>query len=533
MMKIRTVFSLVGVYFLIGLSVLSAQQVGINTTTPSPGSILDIESANNGILIPRVDISDLSTPAPVTGGITTGLLVYNISPITENGFYFWNGSSWKNIIDNNYWRLLGNSNTNPTTDFVGTTDNTDFELFTNNSSRLRVQSNGQVTVGFGANSGNTNQQFNVLAPLDGIAIGGYSSDGGSGVYGINSESGFGVLGINNSNGTGIRGENSGSGVAVSGEHFNGGNAIVGQTNSGALFNGIWGTNANTNGTAIIGSNGIKVLPAGGVGVAGSSPKLGVFGYAGEGDGANANNEENHAAGFSLDRDSDPSTANNVASARLAGYERLTGGNANRRSIYVGGYFSGGLSSPAVSRIGMKEGANNDGTGGTNYKILGNGTVSTLIHDSQGTPRIMFTPESPEIVFQDYGIGRLVNGEVRINLDPVLKNSLHIDRNNPLKVFVTLEGDCNGVFITNKSADGFTVKELNNGTSNVSFSWKIVANRADDRDTNGNITSKHVGLRFPVGPEPLKMDTIIQKAEIVSENKLENPTTENPFKSIRD
>lgn len=531
-MIIRILISFIGVYFLIGLSVLSAQQVGINTTTPSPGSILDIESTNNGILIPRVDISDLSTPDPITGGITTGLLVYNISPITENGFYFWNGSSWKNFIDNNYWRLLGNSNTNPANNFVGTSDNTHFELFTNNSSRLRVQSNGQVTIGYGVNLANANQQFNVVSPIDGTAIGGYSTDGGTGMYGVNSENGFGVLGINNSNGNGIRGENTGAGIAVSGEHFNGGNAIVGETNSGALFNGIWGTNANTNGTAIIGSNTIKVLPAGGAGVAGSSPKLGVFGYAGEGNGVSGNNG-NHAARFTLDLDSNPNTSNDLATARLALYER-SNGNSNTSSTYSGGYFSGGSgNSPAISRVGIKSSGNGSGTGGTNYKILGNGTVSTLINDSQGTPRIMFTPESPEIVFQDYGIGRLVNGEIRINLDPVLKNSLHIDRNNPLKVFVTLEGDCNGVFITNKSADGFTVKELNNGTSNVSFSWKIVANRADDRDTNGNITSKHVGLRFPVGPEPVKIGSITQKAETVSENKLENQATESSYKSIRD
>ena len=58
-------------------------------------------------------------------------------------------------------------------------------------------------------------------------------------------------------------------------------------------------------------------------------------------------------------------------------------------------------------------------------------------------------------------------------------------------------------MTNKSSEGFTVKELNNGNSNVSFSWQIVASRADDKDENGNITSQHVGLRFPYGPKPLQ------------------------------
>ena len=59
-----------------------------------------------------------------------------------------------------------------------------------------------------------------------------------------------------------------------------------------------------------------------------------------------------------------------------------------------------------------------------------------------------------------------------------------------------------MFVTNKSAEGFTVKELANGNSNVSFSWQIVASRANSTDENGNVTSQHIGLRFPYGPKPL-------------------------------
>ena len=71
------------------------------------------------------------------------------------------------------------------------------------------------------------------------------------------------------------------------------------------------------------------------------------------------------------------------------------------------------------------------------------------------------------------------------------------------MFIQLEGDCNGVFVTNKSQTGFTVIELNNGNSNVPFSWHIVANRADSLNSNGEVSSKHVGVRFPIGPQPLK------------------------------
>lgn len=77
--------------------------------------------------------------------------------------------------------------------------------------------------------------------------------------------------------------------------------------------------------------------------------------------------------------------------------------------------------------------------------------------------------------------------------------MKIDANHPLKVFIQLEGECNGVFVTQKSENGFKVKELNNGKSNVPFSWHIVGNRKDTVDEKGIVTSKFENLRLPLGP----------------------------------
>ncbi len=46
-----------------------------------------------------------------------------------------------------YWNLNGNSATNPTVNFIGTTDNKDFVIKTNNTERLRVLSNGKIGIG--------------------------------------------------------------------------------------------------------------------------------------------------------------------------------------------------------------------------------------------------------------------------------------------------------------------------------------------------------------------------------------------------
>jgi hypothetical protein len=132
-----------------------------------------------------------------------------------------------------------------------------------------------------------------------------------------------------------------------------------------------------------------------------------------------------------------------------------------------------------------------------YKILGGGTVSTIVDDTEGKPVTMHAPESPEIYFEDYGEGKLVNGQAKITLDPILSKNIAVNEKHPLRVFVQLEGDCNGVYIANKSGYGFEVIELNGGRSNVSFQWHVVGNRADQHE--GGRMARYQDVRFEPAP----------------------------------
>lgn len=80
---------------------LAFGQVGIGTTSPAGGSQLDIDGSDKGLLIPRLNIRDLSTIEPVTGGSTESLLAYNTNTFTGKGFYYWNGTEWVMIQDQN------------------------------------------------------------------------------------------------------------------------------------------------------------------------------------------------------------------------------------------------------------------------------------------------------------------------------------------------------------------------------------------------------------------------------------------------
>jgi len=147
-----------------------------------------------------------------------------------------------------------------------------------------------------------------------------------------------------------------------------------------------------------------------------------------------------------------------------------------------------------------------------YKILGFGTVNTLVQDNEGKERIMAAPEAPEALFQDYGIGNLVNGYAKIDIDPVLTKNIRVDETHPMKVFIQLEGDCKGVYVFNKTATSFEVKELENGNSNVAFSYQIVAFRADE-ERSGHV-SKYSDMRF----KPLNRELKVVEKEVNFESE---------------
>jgi hypothetical protein len=138
---------------------------------------------------------------------------------------------------------------------------------------------------------------------------------------------------------------------------------------------------------------------------------------------------------------------------------------------------------------------------------------------------MHAPETPEMHLMDFGQGQLVNGFVHIEIDPILAKNMTVNDKHPLRVFVQLEGDCNGVFVTNKTSNGFDVVELGGGKSNTRFQYQIVGNAADMVTRSGEI-SKHADLRFEPWPgvEPNKIENIekVEKEMI----QIEEPLNKN-------
>lgn len=114
------------ILFFILFPLLLHSQVGINTTTPDASSMLDINSNDKGLLIPRISIPNLNAPAPITSPAVS-LLVYNTNTTSGIGYYYWDGLKWTLLSGNpNYWTKVGNDiyNNNSGNVGVGTTSPT-------------------------------------------------------------------------------------------------------------------------------------------------------------------------------------------------------------------------------------------------------------------------------------------------------------------------------------------------------------------------------------------------------------------------
>ncbi|WP_027379022.1 tail fiber domain-containing protein [Chryseobacterium daeguense] len=157
--------------------------VGINTT--APGTTLDVNGAitnretavavsGNAATVPsnisQVRLTGAATAAvavtaPAAPNAGQRLIIYNNTTggfgATLNGFTIANGQAMEFAYSNGGWRatnggaalagsawdILGNTGTNPATNFLGTIDNQDLVIRSNNAEVMRVTAGGRVGIG--------------------------------------------------------------------------------------------------------------------------------------------------------------------------------------------------------------------------------------------------------------------------------------------------------------------------------------------------------------------------------------------------
>src|SRR5579864_201207 len=131
-----------------------------------------------------------------------------------------------------------------------------------------------------------------------------------------------------------------------------------------------------------------------------------------------------------------------------------------------------------------------------------GTKNAVVPLDGGKRRVaMSAIESPVNWFEDAGSAQLVNGAAVVQLDSDFTQTVNTGMD--YKVFPVPNGDCKGLYVTNKTATSFEVRELGGGTSSVRFDYRIMALRKNYENVR---FADHTN-----DPDPSKMLASMHKA----------------------
>jgi hypothetical protein len=209
--------------------------------------------------------------------------------------------------------------------------------------------------------------------------------------------------------------------------------------------GVTGSSNSQNGVGVYGYSTMPGTPLGGVGVYGASNAVDGDGV----EGVNMGSEGNGVVGLA---------------------DSQTG---------WGVFGSGNIAVYAV-------GSSDEGYGvvaeGSNYGVYSNGNLAVgagytksgiaVLPDDRAV--LLYSMESPENWYEDFGSGKLKNGATTINIDPTYAET--VNTTIEYHVFLTPNGDCEGLYVAQKTPTAFEVRELHAGKSSVPFDYRIVVKR---------------------------------------------------------
>jgi len=417
---------------------------GVGSSTPAETG-LNISSAGlfsfaPGQTFPGAGtITGVTAGSGLTGGGTSGNV--NLGLLTScaaNQVLQWTGSAW-------VCGTVGTGNGTITgvtagTDLTGggTSGNVTLNVDTTKVAQLNSLNNGLFSV-MGSNAG---------------------SDGATAVAGT----GLGLLGV------GVEGTGGAYGV----EGFSTGGTGVGGFGG---IQGVYGYTTSTSDSALGVRGQVVGLSGKTKGVLGStnSPNgTGVVGY-GQGNSVTGNIIGCCAVGVWGD-----------TSSNAPGAAGLVGTADDARAIYLQNNSPSGVPTAymfqgASGKFALVAGgATGACTVDTNGNLACHGSKSAVVPVDSGQRQVaLYAVEAPQNWFEDFGSGQLAQGGATVALEPTFAQT--VNAASGYHVFLTPEGDCRGLYVSNKTATGFEVHELGGGQSNVSFDYRIVALRRGYED----------------------------------------------------
>jgi len=309
-----------------------------------------------------------------------------------------------------------------------------------------------------AASGGTIGLFGSAASTGGIAIAATESATSGNTIGLQAA-------VSSPSGTSAVLKNKGSGMLLSGQSGANNTQVISIDGSG---------NLTTSGNVVAGF--YVYAPdyiQGGYGDFSADAGNGVQGTSNSGSGVSGGS--NSGAGVS----GGSTTGNGVSGSSTSGYG-VYGYSPNNYGVF-------GLTTSGNGVYGQVSVAPQAGTIGRTLDASGNwglysfgnigatGTKSSVVSIDNATRQVaLYAVESPGVWFEDYGSSQLVSGVASIAIDPTYAQT--VNTNQEYHVFLTPDGDCEGLYVSTRTATGFQVRELHKGASNVAFSYRIVALR---------------------------------------------------------
>jgi hypothetical protein len=344
-----------------------------------------------------------------------------------------------------------------------------------------------------------------------------TGSGGYGVYGIGTK--FGLYGVANqstlsagvygSGAVGVQGggtqygvqggSTASNGAGVYGSSTGGGNAagvsgtasqygVYGNATGGGNAAGVYGTapDFGVYGISTGGKNTVGVYGQGGYGMQAGGTQYGVYATVASGSSAIAGLYGVYGAPSGTASQLGGIAGGVWADTNLTEGEGGAALLATADNNFAGAFFNNSNTATALYALNAGDGGVTNGfvviakghdglcAMTTSGDTSCTGTLKTVNTNTDQTKVETYAVQSAENWIEDYGAATLSHGVAVVRIDSTFAKTINTGMD--FHVFLTPGGDCKGLYVTNKTADSFEVRELGGGVSSISFDYKIVAKR---------------------------------------------------------
>jgi hypothetical protein len=152
-------------------------------------------------------------------------------------------------------------------------------------------------------------------------------------------------------------------------------------------------------------------------------------------------------------------------------DRPLGSSQCATAVTGAGLILQGLSGPNFNQVFSVDASGNLNISGN---LVVSGTKSSTAKLQNGQEVALYALESPENWFEDFGSAELMSGVACVPLDTSFAEATNAAV--IYHVFLTPNGDSNGLYVARKTPAGFEVREHGGGGFNVAFDYRIVVKR---------------------------------------------------------